>query len=100
MATRAEQHRPKHWKPAEKNYNPEHDLYRTAAWVKTRNAVVKRDGGRCRLLECSTPNQGRNGRLIVHHMRGRQGSFALDEQHLVTVCPACHARIHAKDYSR
>jgi len=57
-----------------------------ARFAGHRQAVLARDGGRCRC--CGAGKSGR--RLQVHH---RQPGVH-DPERLVTVCAACHARVH------
>lgn len=65
-----------------------------------REAVIKRDGYRC--TKCGVGEQ-----LVVHHVDGMGRGSAIPNnsiRNLVTLCRACHARLHgrvawAKDFS-
>lgn len=79
-----------------KRPDPEHRRYHTAAWARTRQAVLARDGHRCTATDCTTPNRGVGGRLIVDHIREVKRGGTDDPRNLRTLCPACDNRRHAK----
>jgi 5-methylcytosine-specific restriction endonuclease McrA len=58
-------------------------LHSRARFGGHRHLVLERDGHACRI--CGAPNQ-----RTVHHRRPREHAPEL----LITVCPACHARLH------
>ncbi len=51
--------------------------------------VLERDGWRCQTC-------GSMQHLQVHHLKFRSHSGSDVEQNLITLCPACHARMHRK----
>ena len=51
-----------------------------------REAVLDRDGRRCRV--CEAPG-GRKGSLAVHHRVAGRSELGL----MITLCPACHAKV-------
>jgi 5-methylcytosine-specific restriction endonuclease McrA len=55
---------------------------------KLRQQVLRRDGWRCQ--SC-----GAMSNLEVHHQEFRSHSGADSEGNLITLCAACHARIHS-----
>ena len=52
-----------------------------------RQQVLRRDGWRCQ--SCGTMSN-----LEVHHIELRSHSGADSEENLITLCAACHARVH------
>jgi len=55
-------------------------------WSEIRQAVLERDGWRCRL--CHKP-----GFLEVHHLKQRKNGGSDEMVNLVTLCDYCHAMI-------
>lgn len=80
------------------NKRPEaHDpYYGSAEWKRLRIACLKRDGFRCAELDCETPNRGKGGRLIAHHIIDRRKGGPDTLANLRTRCPACDNRGHAE----
>jgi len=58
-----------------------------AAYGNLRQQILRRDGYRCQ--SC-----GKMSSLEVHHTEFRSHSGADAEENLITLCTACHARIH------
>ncbi|MGO9108213.1 MAG: HNH endonuclease [Thermoguttaceae bacterium] len=54
-----------------------------------RQQVLRRDGWRCQ--SCGTMTN-----LEVHHREFRSHSGADLEENLITLCTACHARVHRR----
>ncbi len=54
-----------------------------------RNHVLQRDGWRCQA--CGTMSN-----LEVHHKEFRSHSGADAKENLITLCTACHARVHGR----
>ena len=54
-----------------------------------RQQVLRRDGWRCQ--SCGTMSN-----LEVHHREFRSHSGADSEENLITLCAACHARVHGR----
>ena len=54
-----------------------------------RQQVLRRDGWRCQ--SCGTMSN-----LEVHHREFRSHSGADSEKNLITLCAACHARVHGR----
>jgi 5-methylcytosine-specific restriction endonuclease McrA len=52
-----------------------------------RQQILSRDGWRCQF--CGTMSN-----LEVHHREFRSHSGADSEENLITLCTACHARVH------
>jgi 5-methylcytosine-specific restriction endonuclease McrA len=52
-----------------------------------RQQILRRDGWRCQF--CGTMSN-----LEVHHREFRSHSGAHVEENLITLCTACHARVH------
>ena len=52
-----------------------------------RQQILRRDGWRCQA--CGTMSN-----LEVHHREFRSHSGADSEENLITLCTACHARVH------
>ena len=52
-----------------------------------RQQILRRDGWRCQ--SCGTMSN-----LEVHHMEFRGHSGTDSEENLITLCTACHARVH------
>ena len=51
--------------------------------------ILRRDGWRCQ--SCGTMSN-----LEVHHREFRSHSGADSEENLITLCTACHARVHRR----
>jgi 5-methylcytosine-specific restriction endonuclease McrA len=65
-------------------------LYKTAAWRKTRELVLERDGHLCQ-------NCGRTAPLSVHHViPAERAADPLDPGNLITLCRRCHNRADAR----
>ena len=59
-----------------------------------RQQVLRRDGWRCQ--SCGTMSN-----LEAHHRELRSQSGADSEENLITLCAACHARVHGRqDHKR
>ncbi len=58
--------------------------YETLRWE-----ILRRDGWRCQ--SCGTMTN-----LEVHHREFRSHSGADAEENLITLCTACHARVHRR----
>jgi 5-methylcytosine-specific restriction endonuclease McrA len=54
-----------------------------------RQQILRRDGWRCQ--SCGTMSS-----LEVHHRKFRSHSGADSEENLITLCAACHARVHGR----
>jgi ATP-dependent DNA helicase RecQ len=54
-----------------------------------RQQILRRDGWRCQ--SC-----GAMSNLEVHHREFRSHSGADSEENLITLCTACHARMHRR----
>jgi len=54
-----------------------------------RQQVLRRDGWRCQ--SCGTMSN-----LEVHHREFRSHSGSDSEENLITLCAACHARVHRR----
>jgi 5-methylcytosine-specific restriction endonuclease McrA len=54
-----------------------------------RQQILRRDGWRCQ--SCGTMSN-----LEVHHRKFRSHSGADSEENLITLCTACHARVHRR----
>ena len=52
-----------------------------------RQRILRRDGWRCQ--SC-----GAMSSLEIHHLEFRSHSGADSEENLITLCTACHARVH------
>jgi len=59
----------------------------TTSYESVRNQVLRRDGWRCQ--SCGTMSN-----LEVHHKEFRSHSGEDSEENLITLCTACHARVH------
>ena len=57
------------------------------SYESLRQQVLRRDGWRCQ--SCGTMSN-----LEVHHRKFRSHSGADAEENLITLCTACHARVH------
>jgi 5-methylcytosine-specific restriction endonuclease McrA len=57
------------------------------AYEELRQHVLRRDGWRCQAC-------GAMSNLQVHHQRFRSHSGVDTESNLLTLCSACHSRIH------
>jgi 5-methylcytosine-specific restriction endonuclease McrA len=59
------------------------------SYESLRQQILKRDGWRCQ--SCGTMSN-----LEVHHMEFRSHSGSDSEENLITLCTACHARVHRR----
>jgi ATP-dependent DNA helicase RecQ len=59
------------------------------SYESLRQQVLRRDGWRCQ--SCGTMSN-----LEVHHRQFRNHSGADSEENLITLCAACHARVHRR----
>jgi 5-methylcytosine-specific restriction endonuclease McrA len=59
------------------------------SYESLRQEVLLRDGWRCQ--SC-----GARSNLEVHHREFRSHSGADTEENLITLCTACHARVHRR----
>ena len=57
------------------------------SYERLRQQILRRDGWRCQ--SC-----GSMSNLEVHHMKFRSHSGADSDDNLITLCTACHARVH------
>jgi 5-methylcytosine-specific restriction endonuclease McrA len=57
------------------------------SYESLRQQILRRDGWRCQL--CGTMSN-----LEVHHREFRSHSGTDSEENLITLCTACHARVH------
>ncbi len=69
--------------------HPKADLLRLdpLRYESLRQQILRRDGWRCQL--CGTISH-----LEVHHREFRSHSGSDSEANLITMCTACHARVH------
>lgn len=59
------------------------------SYEQLREQILRRDGWRCQ--SCGTMSN-----LEVHHMEFRSQSGHDSEGNLITLCAACHARMHRR----
>jgi 5-methylcytosine-specific restriction endonuclease McrA len=59
------------------------------SYESLRRQILRRDGWRCQ--SCGTMSN-----LEVHHRKFRSHSGADSEENLITLCTACHARVHRR----
>jgi 5-methylcytosine-specific restriction endonuclease McrA len=59
------------------------------SYERLRQQILRRDGWRCQ--SCGTMSN-----LEVHHREFRSHSGANSEENLITLCAACHARVHRR----
>jgi 5-methylcytosine-specific restriction endonuclease McrA len=59
------------------------------SYESLRQQILRRDGWRCQ--SCGTMSN-----LEVHHRKLRSHSGADTEENLITLCTACHARVHRR----
>jgi 5-methylcytosine-specific restriction endonuclease McrA len=59
------------------------------AYDKLHQQILRRDNWRCE--SCGTMSN-----LEVHHSEFRSHSGADSEENLITLCTACHARVHRR----
>ena len=59
------------------------------SYESLRQKILRRDGWRCQ--SCGVMSY-----LEVHHMEFRSHSGADSEENLITLCTACHARVHRR----
>jgi 5-methylcytosine-specific restriction endonuclease McrA len=57
------------------------------SYENLRQQILRRDGWRCQ--SCGTMSN-----LEVHHQEFRSHSGDDSEENLITLCAACHARVH------
>jgi len=89
--------RPPGWAPAPNKRPAAHvPFYGTQAWKRLRTAVLMRDQYRCTARDCSTPDRGIGGRLIVDHVVERRKGGADHPSNLRTLCPDCDNRRHGR----
>jgi 5-methylcytosine-specific restriction endonuclease McrA len=59
------------------------------SYESLRQQILRRDAWRCQLCGSMT-------NLEVHHREFRSHSGADSEENLITLCTACHARVHSR----
>jgi 5-methylcytosine-specific restriction endonuclease McrA len=59
------------------------------SYENLRQQILRRDGWRCQ--SCGTLSN-----LEVHHRKFRSRSGADSKENLITLCAACHARVHGR----
>jgi 5-methylcytosine-specific restriction endonuclease McrA len=59
------------------------------SYESLRQQILRRDGWRCQ--SCGTMSN-----LEVHHREFRSHSGADSDENLITLCTACHARVHRR----
>jgi ATP-dependent DNA helicase RecQ len=59
------------------------------SYESLRQEILRRDGWRCQ--SCGTMSN-----LEVHHREFRSHSGADSDENLITLCAACHARVHRR----
>ena len=61
------------------------------SYASLRQQILRRDGWRCQ-------SGGTMKNLEVHHreFRSHSGAGADSEENLITLCAACHARVHCR----
>lgn len=63
-------------------------------WGKARKKVLERDGHMCQVCHLITAP------LHVHHIIARsEGGSLYDEDNLISLCPSCHKKVHAVNFS-
>jgi len=72
--------------------------YGTAAWQRTRLAVIARDGGICQL--CGGLVQGGDRDAHIDHIREKADGGGDELENLRLVHRSCHSRRHALDRLR
>jgi 5-methylcytosine-specific restriction endonuclease McrA len=60
-----------------------------SSYESLRQQILRRDGWRCQ--SCGTMSN-----LEVHHREFRSHSGADSDENLITLCAACHARVHCR----
>lgn len=65
-----------------------YDYLKTKDWEKQRARVLERDRHTCQI--CGR----KNGAMNVHHICYEHPLESIDDCWLVTLCPACHKRVH------
>src|SRR4051812_8205677 len=96
MPSRPPVYRPPGWSAATKRAEVQDPYYGSQAWKFLRLQCLKRDGFQCAEPTCQTPNRGRGGRLIAHHIVDRRKGGADRLDNLLTRCPACDNAGHAE----
>lgn len=68
-------------------------FYKTTAWRNKRLKILKRDNYECQ--ECKREGGFSKGNIVHHikHLENRP-DLALESNNLVTVCEACHNKLH------
>jgi ATP-dependent DNA helicase RecQ len=59
------------------------------SYENLRQQILSRDGWRCQ--SCGTTSN-----LEVHHRKFRSHAGADSEENLITLCTACHTRVHRR----
>jgi len=72
--------------------------YGTAAWQRTRLAVIARDGGVCQL--CGSLVQGADRDAHIDHIKEKADGGGDELENLRLVHRSCHSRRHALDRLR
>lgn len=76
-----------------RNYDKEWNFYRTKQWTMFRDYILSRDNYLCQ--ECLKDKQLTPGNTVHHIITIREDySKRLDESNCITVCNACHEKIH------
>jgi 5-methylcytosine-specific restriction endonuclease McrA len=94
MPTRPPQHRPLGWKPAPRVLSMFDAYYHTPEWRELRRLCLERDGYRCTMADCSTPDRGDGGRLIADHIVERTAGGPNVLSNLRTLCSFCDGVRH------
>ncbi len=68
-------------------------FYATREWKQKRLEILERDNYECQL--CKREGRYSKGNVVHHvkHLEDRP-DLALDDDNLMTVCEACHNRLH------
>ena len=66
----------------------EPSFYGSGEWLQARKRILERDNHTCQ--ECGFAGK----RLHVHHKELKRNGGTEDDSNLVTLCPACHLRVH------
>ena len=75
------------------------DFYRTSAWKRKREKILRRDKYRCR--ECARYGRMRQA-VTVHHMKhlDEYPELAMAATNLVSLCESCHNKAHPEKGKR
>lgn len=68
-------------------------FYKSSAWRRKRRKILARDNYECQVCK----QEGRyNKGVVVHHIEHLEDrkDLALEDDNLLTVCEACHNRLH------